>query len=239
LNAYFKEIFLSFQGEAIYIGYPQLFLRFCDCNLKCKFCDTDFKRSSHCKIFYSFFSNRFLKEKNPININQLKKIISNFKNLKYHSIVLTGGEPLLNADFIKLFLKNKNKKIFLETNGTLPNELNKIINLMDIISMDIKLNSVSGNNCNYSIFQDFINIALRKDLYIKIIVNNKIDFSELEQILKLKIPSNLPIIIQPEMNKTGKIFIEKNTIIKIIKILEKKYSNIRFIPQIHKILKIR
>ena len=37
-----KEIFESIQGEGNYIGYNQLFIRFCKCNLHCKYCDTDF-----------------------------------------------------------------------------------------------------------------------------------------------------------------------------------------------------
>ena len=38
-----KEIFESIQGEGPYIGVNQLFIRFSDCNLHCKYCDTDFK----------------------------------------------------------------------------------------------------------------------------------------------------------------------------------------------------
>ena len=37
-----KEIFESIQGEGLYIGSKQLFIRFCACNLKCKYCDTPF-----------------------------------------------------------------------------------------------------------------------------------------------------------------------------------------------------
>ena len=37
-----KEIFESIQGEGPYVGYKQLFIRFCNCNLKCNYCDTEF-----------------------------------------------------------------------------------------------------------------------------------------------------------------------------------------------------
>ena len=37
-----KEIFESIQGEGPYVGYKQLFVRFCNCNLKCNYCDTEF-----------------------------------------------------------------------------------------------------------------------------------------------------------------------------------------------------
>ena len=37
-----KEIFTSIQGEGSYVGYKQLFIRLCGCNLNCAYCDTDY-----------------------------------------------------------------------------------------------------------------------------------------------------------------------------------------------------
>ena len=38
-----KEVFTSIQGEGPFVGYKQLFVRFCGCNLSCKYCDTDYR----------------------------------------------------------------------------------------------------------------------------------------------------------------------------------------------------
>ena len=42
-KAKIKEIFTSIQGEGPFIGHKQLFVRFCGCNLSCKYCDTDYR----------------------------------------------------------------------------------------------------------------------------------------------------------------------------------------------------
>ena len=41
-KAKIKEIFSSIQGEGLLVGVEQIFIRFCKCNLACKYCDTDF-----------------------------------------------------------------------------------------------------------------------------------------------------------------------------------------------------
>ena len=38
-----KEVFASIQGEGPFVGYKQLFVRFCGCNLSCNYCDTDYR----------------------------------------------------------------------------------------------------------------------------------------------------------------------------------------------------
>ena len=56
-----NEIFSSIQGEGLYIGSKQLFIRFCGCNLKCNYCDTNHKEG---KIFsaaelYNFITENY------------------------------------------------------------------------------------------------------------------------------------------------------------------------------------
>ena len=34
------EVFASFQGEGLYVGQPQVFLRLAGCPLRCRWCDT-------------------------------------------------------------------------------------------------------------------------------------------------------------------------------------------------------
>ena len=129
-TARIKEVFASIQGEGPYIGAKQLFIRFCDCNLRCHYCDTDFTGDSE--------------EYTP---EGLLEVIKQFDLNTIYSVSLTGGEPLLSVDFLEKFLpilKEHHLKIYLETNATLPYELKRIIDYIDVVAADIKLESATG-----------------------------------------------------------------------------------------------
>ena len=123
------EIFSSIQGEGKYVGCRQIFVRLADCNLNCAYCDTDFKRAEFCKIETVAGSMIFREEKNPLDAAQVIEIIKSFSGeVPTQAVSFTGGEPLLHWQFIRDVanaIKNFGIKIFLETNGTLPDELKK------------------------------------------------------------------------------------------------------------------
>ena len=220
-NTFIKEIFSSIQGEGPYIGYEQLFIRFSKCNLNCNYCDTDF--------------NTDLKE---YNISELIKEVEKYKNI--HSISLTGGEPLLDVNFLKEFLPLIKKTIYLETNGTLPKELKEIINLIDIISMDIKLDSTSKNGDLFKTHEEFIKIATdnKKEIFIKIVFDENITEDEISKCTTLAKKYNIPIILQPKMD--GDILnISSKNINEIFSKFIAQYENVRLIPQVHKFLNVR
>ena len=218
-KVFIKEIFESIQGEGPYIGCNQLFIRFTKCNLNCKYCDTDF--TSNLKKYSS---------------KDLLKEINKYDNV--HSISLTGGEPLLDVDFLKDFLPKVNKKIYLETNGTLFEELKEIINYVDIISMDIKLNSTSNNGNLFEIHKKFVDIAKTKNLFLKVVFDENITEEEIFSTIEIAKENNLEIILQPKMDRDD-LKISQQGITNIYNKFVKEYSNTRLIPQVHKFLNVR
>lgn len=214
------EIFSSIQGEGPYIGVKQLFIRFCGCNLECEYCDTNSVGE------YSEFTPQELVEN-----------IQDFNLRTVHSISLTGGEPLLWADFLQEFLPLIDNKIYLETNSTLKNNLEKIIDYVDVISADIKLPSASGIEGSFAIHDEFFKTAkiYDKEIFAKIVFDENILDDEIAHCLKLAEKYNLLLILQPKTVE-GKIPIGPDKILEIFNKFLDNYPNVRLIPQVHKFL---
>ena len=230
-QAYIKEIFESVQGEALYIGQKQIFIRFCGCNLKCNYCDTDFENNEK---FTVHSENKTYQ--NPISAVDLKNIVNSFSS---ETISLTGGEPLLQTEFLLEFLSLvENKKIYLETNGTLPNELNKIISFVDVVAMDIKLSCSTGQENKFIENKEFIKISkeANKEIFAKIVLDKNYSKEELLAAIKILKEFDIPLIIQPMNCKDKSQELDKNGIIKLFDFVTDNYPNSRLIPQTHKFL---
>ncbi len=219
------EIFDSIQGEGPYIGYRQLFIRFCGCNLLCDYCDTEFDKGEE----YS--------------VQSLIERIKTFDIDSIHSVSLTGGEPLLHYQFLKEFLpelKQMNLTIYLETNGTLAGALKTVIDYVDIISMDFKLDSSAKIGDVYTQHDEFLNIATQnnKDTFAKLVFDDAVVDYELQECINLAKKYSIPIILQPKMDgNTIKVSHEK--IMETFNYFSKKYHNTRLIGQVHKFFDIR
>lgn len=222
-KAKIREIFTSIQGEGPYVGTKQLFIRFCDCNLNCAYCDTDFEAAK---------SKDYTVEELINKINEYGEIFT---------ISLTGGEPLCSAAFLKDFLPEIRKyghKIYLETNATLPEALEKIIDSVDVVSADIKLKSSTGMNIDSAVYEKFYSLASKKKCFAKVVFNEAISDEEINFCVSIAQKYGLLLILQPEMK--GNDFSVTSEFSEII--FEKfytKYSNIRLIPQVHKFINLR
>ena len=216
-----KEIFESIQGEGPYIGYKQLFIRFCNCNLKCNYCDTDFSSEDDYKEYDAV---------------SLANVVNNSKNI--HSVSLTGGEPLLSVDFLKEFLPLINKNVYLETNATLADKFLEVKRYIDIVSADIKLESTTGLKDTLKFHDKFFETCIGKETFAKIVFNDKISDDEILKSCNLAKKYNLELILQPEMNGNQFVFDTAKCQDIFNKFLV-NYENVRLIPQVHKFLDVK
>lgn len=177
------EIFASIQGEGLYFGRKQLFVRFYGCNISCDFCDT---------AQGSF---------NEYELGELLKKIESFMG-QCDSISFTGGEPLVQKDFLKSLLKFTQADGFinyLETNGTLPEALEEVIEYVDIISMDFKLPSSAGTPGLWKEHRRFLKIASKKEVFIKAVICENTTDEDLIQVVNLitDAAENTVLVLQP------------------------------------------
>ena len=217
------EIFGSVQGEGIFLGCPQVFVRFYGCNLSCDYCDTKQKRS----------------RKKNISVKELLKTIKSVSN-GMKIVSLTGGEPLLHADFLLKclpVLKRDGYNVYLETNGTLPGELRRLIKQIDIVSMDIKLPSACGRSL-WALQSEFLGICKDK-AFVKIVLTDQTDRGEFEQAVGIVKNHGVSIVLQPATT-SGKIKPPKPS--KLLSYLDyslRFIADVRVIPQTHRILGLR
>ena len=217
-----NEIFSSIQGEGPVVGYKQLFIRFCGCNLNCAYCDTEFDIG---------------KEYSPQEL--LKKISTEYNLKSFHSISLTGGEPLLSVEFLKEFLPliKGQTKIYLETNATLTKNLLQIKNLIDIISADIKLETATGLN-TFDKHEEFLQNCKEIETFAKIVFDENITDNEIYRCCKIGQETGIELVLQPKMID-NKMSITSEFCNYILNKFTEKYPNCRLIPQVHKFLDVR
>lgn len=111
-----------------------------------------------------------------IDISYIKRAIEECVELGLQSVKITGGEPLLipYIEELILFLKEKNLKIWIETNGTLINE-----RIAQILKKADTFLSISLDSINPEIHDKFRNMkdAFNKTIKgIEIIRNFKLNF---------------------------------------------------------------
>lgn len=213
-----NEIFVSIQGEGLNIGLLSIFIRFSGCNLKCNYCDT---------------------EHHDGEIMAVNDILKRIKDYKIKEVCITGGEPLIQLEGLKVLvkeLKALNYTITLETNGTIYDE---IFNLVDLVSFDVKMPS-SGVKSDLDLIEKLDPTITQ----LKFVIGNLTsDYEDAKKIVNDYITSKnleFPIIFMPVSE--GKKEYTKNDIDLFrnltIKVLEEKV-NVRVLPQLHKILVIK
>ena len=226
------EVFFSYQGEGIYAGIPQIFVRFSGCNLKCNYCDTpnSLKINSKTKYFITQALYEYIKD-------IVEKNKSKFSCQKL-SISFTGGEPLIYADFIlnliKKYLKNK-FSIYIETNGSLPQQIKKIYRYCDVVSMDIKFQTA----CKKDLFKEhknFLEICKNK-IFVKTVITKDTKEKEFIKAINLisKISKNIPLVIQPASFDN----VTNQKVLNFYSMATIKIKNVRILPQLHKLWKIK
>ena len=186
---YLSEIFASFQGEGAHVGRLHLFVRLAGCNIRCRYCDTPDSLERTATYAVSAADDDIEVRGNPVDAEELSGLVGRLlaSAAPIDAIALTGGEPLTQSEFLAAFLEagRFTVPILLETNGLLPRRLRDVMAWVDIISMDIKLPSNSGEGAWWEAHAEFVEQARTKDLYVKVPVDEGTADAEVDRAARL------------------------------------------------------
>jgi organic radical activating enzyme len=154
----------------------------------------------------------------------------------HHSISLTGGEPLASIALLENWLPSLKRKlpIHLETNGTLPQELARVVEDIDLISMDFKLESVSGFATMWDVHRTFLQAAGKKLLCAKLVVSDLSSVQEVGQaaMIMQESAATADLILQPA-TVAGQT-VSAQHLFRLQEAAVKLYPYVRIIPQTHR-----
>ncbi len=192
ITARVSEIFCSVQGEGLYAGQKQVFVRFAGCDLNCDYCDEPAARSA-------------------VKPAPLARIKSAIERLAFReralAVSFTGGEPLLQPAALKalaLFSKSLGLAVHLETNGVRYRGLAGVVSAVDVVAADIKLPGSAGRSL-WREHASFLALAPEKT-FVKVVVTSGTDPAEFRKAAALTalVSRRMPFFIQP-VTPTGSL----------------------------------
>jgi 7-carboxy-7-deazaguanine synthase len=221
------EIFSSVQGEGPFVGCRQIFIRMQGCNLNCSYCDTvSAGIPLNCRIETTPGKRNFRLQANPLSVEDIAEAAAALNLSQHDSVSLTGGEPLLYPSLIKELaplVKNTRRGIYLETNGTLPDSLNEVINAVDIIAMDFKLPGITGSLPMWKQHGLFLKIASIKNTFVKIVVDKSLA------------PGTI-LVLQPVSVREGTNAVSSEYLLELQETALEIIADVRVIPQMHRLM---
>ncbi|MFW6438267.1 MAG: 7-carboxy-7-deazaguanine synthase QueE [Armatimonadota bacterium] len=250
LRAPLHEIFTSIQGEALFAGLQQIFIRFCGCDLGCPWCDTlEARQAPPARVWCQAKPGvRGFTIENPGSVDDVLQVVKRI--LKYdeegaiHSIALTGGEPLMHAEYVSSLaatLRPLELPIMLETNGQRPEDLQTVLSMIDWVAADYKLDSAMGRPMDDEARREFLRLAQYKRAFVKIVLTDQATEEELEEVYEqiAAVDPACPVFLQPvtpvgDARPPGGL-----ELIRFRAIAMKRLRDVRVMPQIHKVLGLK
>lgn len=203
------------------------------CNSKCLSCD----------IWKRYLKDNSLAKK-ELNLNDIKKIFSQFNNLKIAS--LTGGEPFLRDDIVDIIKCIRSESINISTNGFFTDKIIKACKeILQIpyfreIGISISIDAIGNKHDKLRGLPNSYNNALktlkelkrlsRKNEKLIVSISNTISKENLDEILKVyDLSKKLGVIFSTRLahssslfysNVSSKIFVDKKEVPRVKKIFE-------------------
>ena len=233
MKASLQEIFSSFQGEGIFVGEPHIFVRFNGCHILCRYCDSPESEHSFAR-----------------SVEEVAEEVEVLERTRgpHHAVSLTGGEPLLHVDFLEgllPLLKERGFATYLETNGILFGALQRLLPWTDIVAMDLKPPSATGERPFWNEHERFLRIAFERlgsCCFVKVVTTQETTEDDMRRCIGIvsEVDPAIPFVIQPVTPyRDVHEHASQDVLVRFNDLALRQLTDVRVIPQIHKLIGVR
>jgi organic radical activating enzyme len=251
------EIFSSAQGEGPYVGASTLFVRFGECDLRCRWCDSPhtWLRAEACRVDVQRSGAESRRLPNPVALADALAACEALELPAHRFVSLTGGEPLLQPAAVGALaqaLRRRGPRVLLETHGLATAALEEVIGALDVVSMDWKLASDVRRAADprhgpvepfHAAHERFLRVARRApEVVVKLVVTAASQDAEIDEAVAriAGVDSKLALVLQPvtpfgpvrEAPSAGRL-------LELLARVSRSLPDVRLIPQTHKLLGAR
>lgn len=240
-----SEIFASVCGEGLNVGTMQLFIRLAECSPGCRHCRAkNAPPAEETFIIRPWPGPQLQKINNPISPSRLiQKIEKIFPLNIFYSVSFIGGEPLCQAGFISemaQLLRKKAVNVFADSLFPDCEVFNQLYSEIDQWSLTLKSpGKLTTAAKNLRRMENILEKVDPSNCYLRIVVNSDDDPQEFTEFFSNLNLDDFTLVIQPGAEPPS--FIkdwDTGTILEWIKTFQPFFLQIRWIPQVHKLLRI-
>lgn len=245
------EVFASVQGEGLFVGEPQVFVRLAGCPLRCRWCDTPHSWAvpgpgARARIGVPGARRRDEAFATPFRVATW---IAEVEEGPARTVSVTGGEPLLYPEFLlELAGLVGDRRLHLETGGAHPEALEAVRDAVDHVSLDLKLPAdmdepaapdlPHGELAWSATRRRMLALVRGRDACAKIVVagcRSARDFAPLLEDVAAIAPE-LPVVLQPVTPMRGVVAPADGLLSALVEQALEHGLTCRVLPQVHRLL---
>jgi 7-carboxy-7-deazaguanine synthase len=239
------EVFSAIQGEGPRVGERHLFVRFMHCDAHCRYCDTPLCHEplETWRLEVTPGQRDFVRRKNPEPLESLAAIISErlFEPVRHAAVAFTGGEPLLQAAAILELapaIRARGAAVLLETDGNLPDAFVSVRGVIDVLSMDWKLPSATGEPSRAADHRRMLGASSGIACYVKAVFVEETPDEEIVEAARAVSSArpDAPLVLQPA-SPCGAVKRAPSPAraLHLQQAALRIHKDVRVIPQVHKL----
>lgn len=249
------EVFRSWQGEGLLLGRRMVFLRLAGCTVGCRYCDTAWAFTAPARVAVP--GQRDAQLANPLSVAQVLELIeaadpadpadtTDFRDERGGPtpLSLTGGEPLEQPDFCEALLEAlPPRPVMLETAGLHLPALQRVAARCRWIACDIKLPSATGLPDALARHEEVLasGVLDRSETFFKLVADGDTTPAELSGVADLlaRFAPRCPVFLQPVTPLGGSPPLPRERLDPLVDALLRRGLDVRVVPQVHKLLRVR